>query len=89
MGFDVDSARAALHRFGGATERAIEELLTLGGIAPPDWLRAMQTAADATSTGASVSQLIRISNESAFVNDRITCSNNPLITCSIGARLSR
>jgi len=39
MGFDANTAHAALHHFSANVDRAVEELLRLGGSVPPDWLQ--------------------------------------------------
>ena len=40
MGFDEDSARAALSEFKDV-QRAIIELMRVGGVAPPSWMQTL------------------------------------------------
>ena len=52
LGFDEESARAALLQFKDV-QRAIEELMKVGGIAPPAWLESlMHNSARPSSAGS-------------------------------------
>jgi hypothetical protein len=60
MGFDVDMARAALHHFSANVSQAVEELVRMEGVVPPEWLQALQVAsASSSNTSSSVSSKFR------------------------------
>ena len=48
LGFDAEAARATLYRLHDV-ERAAEELLSRGGVVPPQWLQDMLAAGASTS----------------------------------------
>ena len=53
MGFDVDSARAALHHFQADVQRSIDELLKTGGLALDEWNQSIPSTT-ATSSETSM-----------------------------------
>ena len=55
MGFDPEAARAALQHFNADLPKAINELLQLSGVVPPEWLREVASSSGSSSATSSSS----------------------------------
>lgn len=55
MGFDRETARVALLKFSGQIQKAVEELLKVGGELPPHWITEGASSSTSSSSGSSCS----------------------------------